>query len=52
MLRVFCHAYGDKIILLLAAYDKAADPSERREDKEIELARKRRAEFKSRKTAA
>lgn len=49
-LRVFCHAYGDKIVLLLAGYDKGEDASERREDKEIELARKRLARFRSRRT--
>jgi hypothetical protein len=24
LLRIFCHAYGDKIVVLLGAYDKAA----------------------------
>mgnify|MGYP001577896557 FL=1 len=40
-LRVFVHAHGEKLLLLLGGYDKAADPSERRQDEEIELARKR-----------
>ena len=48
LLRVFCHAYGDKVVLLLAGYDKGDDPSNKRENKEIELARKRLAEFRSR----
>jgi phage-related protein len=39
LLRAFCHAYGDKVILLLAAYDKSEDPSAKRQQKEIELAR-------------
>lgn len=41
MLRAFCHAYGDKVVLLLAAYDKGQDPSAKRQNKEIELARRR-----------
>ncbi|MHB1446617.1 MAG: hypothetical protein ACYCTI_00640 [Acidimicrobiales bacterium] len=45
LLRVFCHAYGSKIILLLNGYDKGADPSERRQQREIGVARKRLAEF-------
>ena len=48
MLRVFCHAYGDKVVLLLAGYDKGDDPSNKRENTEIELARQRLAEFRSR----
>lgn len=48
LLRVFCHAYGDKVVLLLARYDKGDDPSNKRENTEIELARKRLAEFRSR----
>ncbi len=47
LLRVYCHAYGDKIVLLLAGYDKLARPSRRRENDEIALARKRLAEFKN-----
>jgi phage-related protein len=40
-LRVFCHAYGDKRILLLHGYDKGEDPKGRRQQHEIELARRR-----------
>lgn len=40
LLRVFCHFYGDKVILLLSGYDKGADPSDRRQQKEIVQARK------------
>lgn len=46
LLRVFCHAYGDKVILLLGGYDKKADASRKREDAEIKLARKRLARFR------
>jgi len=46
LLRVYCHAYGNKIVLLLAGYDKHADPSKKRENDEIKLARKRLTEFK------
>ena len=48
LLRVFCHAYGTKIVLLLNGYDKAADPNEKRQRREISLARRRLAEFKDR----
>ncbi len=48
LLRVFCHAYGDKIVLLMNGYDKGEDPSERRQQKEIRLARKRLLDFKER----
>jgi hypothetical protein len=48
LLRVYCHAYGAKIVLLLAGYDKLASPSKKRENAEIMLARKRLAEFRSR----
>lgn len=27
VLRAFCHAHGDKVVLLLGGYDKGADPS-------------------------
>jgi hypothetical protein len=48
LLRVYCHAYGDKIVLLLAGYDKLASPSKKRENDEIALARKRLTEFRGR----
>jgi putative component of toxin-antitoxin plasmid stabilization module len=41
LLRVFFHPHGDQLILLLAAYDKGADPSEKRQQRQIEIARKR-----------
>ena len=41
LLRVFCHAHGRKIVLLLAGYDKGEDPSPKRQNAEIKLAEKR-----------
>ncbi len=46
LLRVFFHAYGQKIVLLLGGYDKGADTSERRQQREITTARKRLEDFK------
>jgi len=46
LLRVFFHAHGDKLILLLGGYDKGRDPSKRRQQKEIEVARKRLGEWR------
>ncbi len=45
LLRVFCHAYGHKVVLLLGGYDKGADVSARRQDDEISLARRRLADW-------
>lgn len=47
LLRVFCHAYGAKVVILLNGYDKGADPSERRQQREIALARKRLTRFQT-----
>lgn len=41
LLRIFFHAHGDRLILLLGAYDKLKDPSKKRQREEIEVARKR-----------
>jgi hypothetical protein len=41
LLRVFCHAHGDKLILLLGGYDKGSAPSSRRQQREINTARRR-----------
>ncbi len=41
LLRVFCHAHGDKLILLLGGYDKGGDTSGKRQQKEIAVARTR-----------
>lgn len=38
VLRLFVHFYGAKVILLLNGYDKLADSSSRRQQKEIALA--------------
>jgi hypothetical protein len=46
LLRVFFAVEGAKIVLLLSGYDKGADPSGRRQDKEIKLARKLLGEHK------
>lgn len=48
LVRAFCHSYGDRVILLLAAYDKSADPSAKRQQKEIELARRRLTDWQQR----
>jgi hypothetical protein len=40
LLRVFFCTSGRKIILLLSGYDKARDPSDRRQDREILAARR------------
>jgi putative component of toxin-antitoxin plasmid stabilization module len=45
LLRIFCHAYGDRIILLLGGYDKGADASPRRQSREIDIARRRLRSF-------
>jgi hypothetical protein len=41
LLRVFCHAYGDRIVLLLAGCDKGKRPSGRYQQDQIELAKAR-----------
>jgi hypothetical protein len=41
LVRVFCHAHGSKLILLLAGYDKLAQSSKSHQNAQIELARKR-----------
>jgi hypothetical protein len=48
LLRLFCHAYGEKVILLLGGYDKGADTSARRQAREIDQARKRLRSFRLR----
>lgn len=40
LLRVFVHFYGDKVVLLLSGYDKAKDPSAKRQERDITQARK------------
>ncbi len=48
LLRVYCHAYGNKVILLLAGYDKGEAPSKQREQKEIRTAQTRMRDFQGR----
>jgi len=48
LLRVFCHAHGDRIVLLLGGYDKGADPTRRRQQREIAEAHRRLADFRRR----
>jgi len=48
LLRVFCHAMGDRVILLLGGYDKGCDPSARRQNREIALARQRLIDYRRR----
>ena len=45
LLRVFCHAMGDRVILLLGGYDKGGDASPRRQAREIEVARRRLGDY-------
>ena len=45
LVRVFCHAAGDRVILLLGGYDKGKDYSRRRQDREIKVARRRLTEY-------
>ena len=48
LLRVFCHAHGDKLILLLGGYDKGERPSARHQQAQIELAKARLKAWKAR----
>jgi hypothetical protein len=48
LLRVFCHAMGDRVVLLLGGYDKGRHPSLRRQAREIAVARRRLAEYRRR----
>jgi hypothetical protein len=48
LLRLFCHAYGAKKILLISGYDKGKDPSDRRQQQEIASAHKLLDQFKRR----
>ncbi len=49
-LRVFCHAHGDRKILVLHGYDKGKSPSSRRQQREIEIARSRLAAWRAAET--
>ena len=48
LLRVFCHAHGDRIVLLLGGYDKGDRPSTRHQQSQIELSRTRLRDWKAR----
>lgn len=48
LLRIFCHAYGQRVMLLLGGYDKGKDASSRRQSREIEVARQRLRSFELR----
>lgn len=48
VLRVFCTFYGDKIVLLYHGYNKRADPSGKRQQREIKKARKLHEKWKQR----
>jgi hypothetical protein len=47
LLRVFCHAHGDRIVLLLGGYDKGERPSARHQQAQIELAKARLRTWKA-----
>lgn len=47
LLRVFCHAHGQKVVLLLGAYDKGGEPSAKRQNTEIRRAKQRLARWKA-----
>lgn len=47
LLRVFFTVEGERVVLLLCGYDKGADPSPRRQDREIDRARKLLGEHKA-----
>lgn len=46
LLRVFFAVEGQRVVLLLGGYDKGADPSEKRQEREIAMARRLLAEHK------
>ena len=48
LLRVFCHAHGNRLILLVGGYDKGEHPSPRRQSAEIKLARARLRDWRRR----
>jgi phage-related protein len=48
LLRVFCHAHGDRIVLLLGGYDKGERPGARHQQAQIELAKARLRDWKAR----
>jgi len=51
LVRIFCHAYGDRVVLLLGGYDKGKNPSPKRQRQEIDVARRRLTDFRRRRRA-
>ena len=49
LLRVFCHAHGGRLILLLGGYDKLRRPKRNEQQRQIAVARRRLADFRRRK---
>ena len=47
LLRLFVNFHGNRLILLLNGYDKASDPSERRQRREIAFARRLLSQFRT-----
>jgi len=47
LLRVFCHAHGKKVVMLLAGYDKGKEPSIKRQNAEIKRAKQRLTRWKA-----
>jgi hypothetical protein len=47
LLRVFCHAHGKKVIMLLAGYDKGKESSVKRQNAEIKRAKQRLTRWKA-----
>lgn len=52
LLRLFFHPHGRRLVLLLGGYDKGREPSERRQQREIDAARRRLEDFRARERAA
>ena len=48
VLRVFCHAHGNKVVLLLAGYDKAEHTSSGYQQAQIEIAKARLRAWRAR----
>lgn len=48
LLRLFCHATDDRVVLVLGGYDKARSPGARRQSAEIARARRRLSAHRSR----
>ncbi len=52
LMRVYCHAYGKRVVLLLAGYDKGVHPSRSFESRQIGLARRRLVDWLDRQRRA